>query len=470
MPADTTTPATPSTSAPPATTSVEELIERALARQTLKIEEVVRAQLNPHTIRLEEICARLTVLEGRSVPDPVDVSVATGGDTSSSSIPTTTSVSTAHIVEAPQVPLPSSIPTAAPSQLPSRFRDSAREAWDGMTSSERSAWRAYHAGIGQQAPPPPAAQPPIPASAPPSSGRPLQCKPELLPKFDGDPRKLEVWISRVRDLVRTNRDPLWDPAVVAVIPNALTGAAARWHAALSDEQIDQHRAVADIFAALRRAFPINHNQARMDAHNRKWRPRSETAMMYAYDKLTMLRTAYGPTAPDELTLSLIIDGLDDSMKPMVRLAASHQNMDDLAHELCEWEPVWRAIHKVKLEESDTEASSASKDTDKPFSSSSKSARPPPSSAVSKPAGERRPPPTLGRYDPSRVIEATATEKRQYRREDGSVMRLNRPCGRCGEEHFDFEHSHLKDGARSFPMVTLADYELDEVTVSNESDF
>ncbi|KAE8206724.1 hypothetical protein CF327_g7506, partial [Tilletia walkeri] len=320
------------------------------------------------------------------------------------------------------------------------------------------------------APPPPVTQPSIPPSAPPASGRPLQCKPELLPKFDGDPRKLEGWIGRVRDIIRTYRDPAWDSAVVAVIPNALTGAAARWHAALNDEQIDQHRRVSDVFAALRKAFPINHNQARMDAHNRRWRPRTETAMMYAYDKLTMLRTAYGPTAPDELTLSLIIDGLDDSMKPMVRLAASHQNMDDLARELCEWEPVWRSIHKVKLEESDTEVPSTSKDADKSSGWSSKPSRPAQTSTVPKPAGERRPPPVLGRYDPSRVIEATATEKRQYKREDGSLMRLNRPCGRCGEEHFDFEHAHLKDGARSFPMVTLADYDLEEATVSNESDF
>ncbi|KAE8208130.1 hypothetical protein CF327_g7171 [Tilletia walkeri] len=181
MPTDTNAPGTPSVPAPSATPSMEDLIERALARQTTKIEEVVRAQLTPHSARLDQVCARLTALEGRSASETVDVSVATGGDTSSSSIPAPTSPSNAHIVEVPPVAPQTSLPSTATSQIPSRIRDSARETWDGMTSSERSAWRAYHAGVGQQAPPPPVTQPSIPPSAPPASGRPLQCNPELLP-------------------------------------------------------------------------------------------------------------------------------------------------------------------------------------------------------------------------------------------------------------------------------------------------
>ncbi|KAE8228357.1 hypothetical protein CF326_g6715 [Tilletia indica] len=462
---------TPSVPVASATPSIEDIIERALARQTSKIEDVVRAQLSTHTTRLDQICVRLTALEGRLGPDTVDVSAATSGDTSSSSVPVSVSSAAAHIAEVPQtVPITAST-TVAPSQVPSRFRDSAREAWDDMTSAERSAWRAHNAGVRTSAPPP--TVPPAtfaPSTNSTSTGRPLQCKPDLLPKFDGDPRKLEFWISRVRDLVRTNRDSSWDTAVVAAIPNALTGAAARWHAALSDDQIEEQSSTTLVFAALRKAFPVNRSQVRVEAHQRKWRPRSESAIMYAYDKLSMLRMAYRITSPEEVTLSEIIDGLDDLMKPMLRINDETDTMDDLVRELCKWEPVWRSTSKVKLEESETDASAPSKDADKSSSSPTKSARPAPSSAAFKPAGERRPPPTLGRYDPSRVIEATATDKRQYKREDGSVMRLNRPCGRCGEEHFDFEHSHLKDGARSFPMVALADYELEEAHVSNESDF
>ncbi|KAE8240473.1 hypothetical protein A4X13_0g7790 [Tilletia indica] len=476
-------PQEPTVSASPAPVVNE--MDRAFAQQTAQLREMMRAEfatnraeIAEQTERLDQICARLDVLEARTASNTVDVSVETAGDSSTSSIPVPSNASTTALLgAAPATTVAQAPPVEAPAPA-SRLRDSARDAWNDLPAQERSAWRAFNAGVGTSAPPTTVTTAPIAvATAPvaptttfPSSGRPLQCKPDLLPKFDGDPKALEVWISRVRDLVRTNRDPSWDIAVVAAIPNAFTGAAARWHAALDDDQIEEQRSVADVFKALRKAFPVNRSTIRADAHLRKWRPRSESAMMYAYDKLSMLRTAYKSTPPTELTLSDIIDGLEDTMKPMIRVDAETASMDDLVHELCRWEPVWRSIHKVQLEkhESDTVHKAAS--NDKSVNSSAKSSRPAPVATAPKPAGERRPPFNLGRYDPSRVVEATATEKRMYKREDGSMMRLNRPCGRCGDDHFDFEHAYLKEGARSFPMVAPADYEVVEAAVDSDSDF
>ncbi|CAD6934548.1 unnamed protein product [Tilletia caries] len=51
--------------------------------------------------------------------------------------------------------------------------------------------------------------------------------------------------------------------MVAVIATAFTGPAARWHATLTTETVEKHRSVADIFRAMRKAFPINRGQVRV---------------------------------------------------------------------------------------------------------------------------------------------------------------------------------------------------------------
>ncbi|KAE8184190.1 hypothetical protein CF328_g7939 [Tilletia controversa] len=200
-------------------------------------------------------------------------------------------------------------------------------------------------------------------------------------------------------------------------------------------------------------------------------------MMYAYDKQSMLRTAYSlvSSGPQhEIELAEIVDGLPDTMKPMIRLPPGSSNMDDLVHELCQWEYVWRKIHKIFLADEDTSQSSVETKTSDSGGRTSSSSRPKPA-APPKVVTESRPPtastPSASpryRYDPSKVVESQGDEPRKYLRENGPPMRLNRPCSRCGEQHFDFEHAFLKEGARAFPLVHVADYEVD--TDENESDF
>ncbi|KAE8231079.1 hypothetical protein CF326_g3913 [Tilletia indica] len=71
-----------------------------------------------------------------------------------------------------------------------------------------------------------------------------------------------------------------------------------------------------------------------------------------------------------------------------------------------------------------------------------------------------------RYDPSRIVEAKGDVPRQYRKENGRVLRLNRPCGKCGQPHFDFEHDTLV--GKVYSLVETADYE--EVDRAESSDF
>ncbi|CAD6981209.1 unnamed protein product, partial [Tilletia controversa] len=342
------------------------------------------------------------------------------------------------------LPLRGSVTTPATPSRPRAGMSSAEGDWNNLSLEERSAWRLRNAGLATHSSP---LQEPRPsADVDPGSSflsKPLYCKPELLPKFNGQPAKLEEWIDRVGDLVRMNRDPRWDSAVVAVITTAFTGPAARWHATLTTETVEKHRSVADIFRAMRKAFPINRGQVRLEAHQRRWEPRTEPAMMYAYDKQSMLRTAYSlvSSGPQhEIELAEIVDGLPDTMKPMIRLPPGSSNMDDLVHELCQWEYVWRKIHKIFLADEDTSQSSVETKTSDSGGRTPSSSRPKPA-VPSKVATESRPPtastPSASpryRYDPSKVVESQGDEPRKYLRENGPPMRLNRPCSRCGEQH------------------------------------
>ncbi|CAD6888963.1 unnamed protein product [Tilletia laevis] len=231
-------------------------------------------------------------------------------------------------------------------------RDSARDTWNNLSYSEQSMARAHFAGL------PTGTTSVFPSSQgtsrsgteqSPPVGRPLHCKTDELPKFDGNARNLDRFISRVSDLVRSNPDRAWDIAVKSALPRVFTGAAAAWHETLPTEVVVGHQSVADVFEALRKAFPSNLGTLRKEAHSRVWEPTKEWSTTYAYDKLALIRHAYGRTSADRLPIEIaeILDGLVDTIKPMVRLSPS-PTMDELQRELVQWEPIWRAIHKVQL--------------------------------------------------------------------------------------------------------------------------
>ncbi|KAK0519708.1 hypothetical protein OC842_007355, partial [Tilletia horrida] len=127
-----------------------------------------------------------------------------------------------------------------------------------------------------------------------TSSRQLICKHETLGSFDGDPTKLEGFLSRVRAIGR-KRIAGWEDAVIAAVPDALTVQAAKWHASLTEKETAAWTTLDDLIAAMRRAFPINRAQLRSLARQRQWEPRAESAMNYYYDKVLLMRQAFGDT-------------------------------------------------------------------------------------------------------------------------------------------------------------------------------
>ncbi|KAE8197073.1 hypothetical protein CF328_g3952 [Tilletia controversa] len=312
-----------------------------------------------------------------------------------------------------------------------------------------------------------------PASAPPVS-RPLKCQRELIGSFDGEPTRLERFLSRVADMARSNSDPAWEPAVVVAIPQALEGIAARWHAGLPTTTVRGLRTVEDYARLMRRAFAVNRAQLRQDAHDRRWQESQESGMAYLFDKVQLLRYAFGDSYTESVLVQEVADKLPPSMYAYIRLPEEGAVLDDLQDAIIRWEPVWRKVHNIPLLDSSSMSSdkvvkTPSASTSAPVRQAPASAPPPrppravnhtvPSASVTAPGPQTSLPAT---YDPARIVPAANGLPRMYRRPNSNkVLRLGWNCNRCGGEHFDFEHEYLLQ-AGQINTLTVADYpEIDE---------
>ncbi|KAE8231362.1 hypothetical protein CF326_g3627 [Tilletia indica] len=304
-------------------------------------------------------------------------------------------------------------------------------------------------------------EPSAPASSDQSAvyEKPLYCKPERLGEFRGDPSDLEFWIGSVRDIARTNPSRAWQAAVRAAIPFTLKGDAHEWHVGLNDEEVNAMPDLTSYFDAMRANFPVNYIKLREKALQRKWEPYKETALGYSQVKIRLLRQVSHEGTPEEHIVNDVLDGLLPSLQQVIRLPRGRQRtIQALKAELGEQEPIWRAIHQIEIADKGSVNIAATPNTQGAFTHLESAT----TSAF--PTEQRR----SFRYDPSRVVEAQGGTPRQYRKENGRILRLNRPCGKCGQSHFDFEHDALLGSSKIYSLVESLDYE--EVGEGVPSDF
>ncbi|KAE8211665.1 hypothetical protein CF327_g4612, partial [Tilletia walkeri] len=147
----------------------------------------------------------------------------------------------------------------------------------------------------------------------------LTCKKDVLGEFDGDPSRLEHFLSHVRNIVRSDERPAWEVAVVRVLPQSLKGDADLWHSGLSDEEARDMNTLQKWSRALRSAFPMNKHDQRQQARDRVWHPSSETALTYYIAKVQLVRHAYGDLYPDAAIAQEVIAGLPATMRVILRL-------------------------------------------------------------------------------------------------------------------------------------------------------
>ncbi|KAE8215405.1 hypothetical protein CF326_g9732, partial [Tilletia indica] len=305
---------------------------------------------------------------------------------------------------------------------------------------------------------------------PPSySARPLFCKQENFGEYSGKPEELEGFLSRVKDVLRSDTvNPGWEAAVVRALSLAMKGEAALWHQGLSNEEAARMDTVAGWEEQMREHFPVNIQKLRRTARSRKWEPTQETATGYYFHKLLLLKQAYGYDQSDLSLVTDIKEELPPTFRQMLRLPREAPTLQDLRREISDWEPTWRELHNVWIRSTTTPVATPTRPT-----TVTPRATPAPSSTVrsapvSTPTASGTtftPTPATNQlvglaatYDPSRVTPAANGRPRTYRRPDtDAVMTLNRACTKCGQDHFNFEHAHLSTPQVRTMTITDDDY-------------
>ncbi|KAE8218031.1 hypothetical protein CF319_g8011 [Tilletia indica] len=323
--------------------------------------------------------------------------------------------------------------------------------------------------------------PPAPNIRP---GQPLNCKQEFLGKFAGDPSRLEAFLIRVRDVIRSDREsPAWLAAVLRALPIALTDDAAIWHEGLSDAEAAELTSFEAWAKIMRAAFPINEPLQRREARERRWMPSKETASAYQFVKIRLLRQAFGFDQTDHALVTDIVDGFPTSFVAMLHLPRTKPTLQDLRDQIGEWEHRWREMYSTPLldKHSSSNQSPSTALGRIQHQAMVRSASAPSLPAVSNtsttatPATRAAQPGFVGMsalaasYDPARVVPAQNGEPRKYKL-DGkpTPLRLNRPCSKCQGDHFNFEHDHITAQLRTITFEGDDDYPFDDDTGSSSA--
>ncbi|KAE8179845.1 hypothetical protein CF328_g9352, partial [Tilletia controversa] len=289
-----------------------------------------------------------------------------------------------------------------------------------------------------------------------SSSRFRPCKPEYLPTYDGNPLELEKYLGRIGGILRTDPDEAWELAVLRSMPIRFSGDAEEWHSGMSPADAKRLVTFSDMAEAMRKEFRANRSEQRRLARARVWMPTAEPVATFYHVKLRALRVAFGQDQTDSVLVEDIVDSLPPTFRAMLRLPRVDPMLDDLRAELGTWEDTWRQIHPqfaLRPAVTSPAAMSSTPPRRPPASSTAPTAASTPASSVPAPVRADQPsarngPPLASTYDPSRVIPAANGKLRQYRRpHDDVVIELRHPCTRCGQDHFNFEHTHLVPAVR-----------------------
>ncbi|KAE8264096.1 hypothetical protein A4X09_0g7059 [Tilletia walkeri] len=211
-----------------------------------------------------------------------------------------------------------------------------------------------------------------------------KCKPEYLPKFNGDPDGLEKYLSRLHDIIRSDLDPAWEGAVLRAFPIQLVDDAEEWHSGLSNDEVRKLDSFDALEEAMRLHFPVNKAEQRRQARVRAWEPKEELSGTYYFAKLRILRAAFGRNQVDSVLVQDIVDGLPATLRALLRLPRGNARLTDLRAEMGEWEPTWREMHPQYARRSVTSISATKTSTttsNAPASSSASKPAPAPTSAA-----------------------------------------------------------------------------------------
>ncbi|KAE8228325.1 hypothetical protein CF326_g6747 [Tilletia indica] len=286
--------------------------------------------------------------------------------------------------------------------------------------------------------------------------------------FDGTPENLELFLARVQAVRFAENDANWDRAVLRAIPLALRGRAAIWHSTLTDRQRAGLFRIDAWFEALRENFSPHPSIVRRQARERAWEYEVEDILGYVFAKVALLKVAYPSLAEGEVVHE-VAERLPVELQMLLRQPHERQpSLVKFRAELRVQEVFWRVhynrpLRVVTAEES--ELPSAKKRTStfaELITPSALAITPSPPSSTRGSVAQRRGKPYSEDFDPSRIGQGksprTGKDAMFYRVPDTTeTIWCERPCRRCGANHFDFAHEHFT----SRPQVRFIEEEEDD---------
>ncbi|KAE8228110.1 hypothetical protein CF326_g6970 [Tilletia indica] len=286
--------------------------------------------------------------------------------------------------------------------------------------------------------------------------------------FDGTPENLELFLARVQAVRFAENDASWDRAVLRAIPLALRGRAAIWHSTLTDRQRSNLFRIDSWFEALRENFSPHPAIVRRQARERAWEYEVEDILGYVFAKVALLKVAY-PGLKEGEVVQEVAERLPVEIQMLLRQPHEHQpSLVKFRAELRVQEVFWRVRYNRPLvtatgEESESTPSKKRTSTFAELVAPSTLAMTPASPSFARGSvAQRRGKPYSEDFDPSRIGQGksprTGKDTMFYRVPDtADTIWCERPCRRCGANHFDFAHEHFT----TRPQVRFAEEEEDD---------
>lgn len=262
------------------------------------------------------------------------------------------------------------------------------------------------------------------------------------------------WWRRVLTVVNSVQGP-YEPAhraaVLQCLPLCLQGHALSWYnAAGHDLQFQLQNSLDAWEQSIVMDFRASVQERQARANSITWDLEHESARNYVWRKLEALRDYLPESTTSDLKLMLVKvrEGMNNYLAANVSACyAPNPSFRKFWEEIDACDRALkdkRALEKRRptptTKAPGASLSPPSSGTRSPFSSTSAA-----SSRTSQSSRESDGGKSLRHsYKPENVKydRATSPPTRTYRRQDGTVLRLTRPCTKCGKDHFNFEHDFL----------------------------
>ncbi|KAI5801757.1 hypothetical protein DFH27DRAFT_623203 [Peziza echinospora] len=272
-----------------------------------------------------------------------------------------------------------------------------------------------------------------------------------------------AWLNKLKSRLECHDDMAWKAKVMEIAAECLQGRAASWWTAIGDRMRTLLRTdyTLELWKTHIQVLCPSKEQMRKDAYERKWDQSHESCLDYVWDKAAMFNELdeSSKLSPAAL-IAEILDGLPVSLAQQSRTEFdARPSVENLCHELQILVPRWERSQSALSPLVNTNIRST-----KTYSTRSRTEK-------ERTIRARDPvdPPLSSTLDKSKIAmkEHPVLKKimRSYTKPNGRVIYLERPCKKCGKEHFDFEH----ESPKVMFAVNVDEFGYDEYEDLNEFD-